>query len=135
MTFAFNGVDDVRSFVECCTIHDNDGVCGCRWQKCFSRPRQKDIGVDVTVPQVYREQCKPDDGTDSIEPSLLMPIVFTVTPCSPWGVTMRSGSINGETALIKVHNGALLDIFVPPHPRLEPQTMHDVCFRMPQSFF
>lgn len=48
---------------------------------------------------------------------------------------MRSWSIESESALIEIHNGTVLDVFMPPYSRLELQTMDGISFGMQESFF
>lgn len=135
MSFLFNGVRDIGSLVERRTVQDDDGRCGNGGEKGILHPRQEDIGVDVAIPQLHGKQLKREQGANGIESSFRMPVSLPVTPRSSRGVPVRSRSIEGESALVEVHDGTPFDVFVPPYSRLESQAMHYVSLGMRQSFF
>ncbi len=135
MSFALNGFDDVGTPMERRSVHGHDRLRRCHRQEGVPYPRTEDIGVDVAIPEINREQSEGADCSDGIQSPSRVPVLLAVAPGSCAGVSVRPRGIHGEAALIEVHDGTPLHIFVPPYPRLKLQTLNDVSFGMQQSFF
>ena len=135
MPLGFDGLDDVRSFVERGSVENNDGCRRYGGQQCPSHPRKKDIGVNVAIPEFNREQHEVEHCPNGIQSSLRMPVMLPIASHSSRGVSVCSWRIHSKATLIEVHNGTFFDVFVPTDLRLKLYAGDSISFGMRQSFF
>lgn len=135
MPFLCDCFHDVSSLVKRCAVQDDDRLRRYGGEECFPHPREEDIGVNVALPQLHCKQREIHHGSNGIQPALRVPVFPAIAAYSSLGISMRSRRIYGKTALIKVDNGTLLDVFMPSDSRLEPYAGNRISFGMKQSFF
>ena len=119
MPLCFNSCDDVRSFVEWRSIQYDNRRRRYGEQQCSSHPCQKDIRIDVAIPQLHCKKCEAEHCSDGIQSSFCMPVMFSMASTSSAGISMCSWRIHREATFIQIHNGAFLDLFVPAYLRLK----------------
>jgi hypothetical protein len=135
MSPMFDGGNDVYSFVERCPVQDDDRIIRHDRQESLLHPTEEDVGVDVAVPEIYRQECERQDGTDGVQSAFGMPVPLPEASCSCTGISVRSRRIDRKPAFIEVHDRSSLNVFVPSYSRLKLQTLDHVSFGMVQSFF
>lgn len=135
VSLAGDGFSHVLSFMKCGIVHDDDGGGWSLREQILDEPCTEHIGVDRGIEETDRQERMPKKGSNRILPATGMPVFQAVTAHSSRGISVRSRSIKGKPALVEIHNGAPLDVLVPPYPRLEAHTMNGISLGMKQSFF
>ena len=135
MPLRLDGLHDVGSLMEWRTIQHNHCVCRNRGKECTLYPRKKDRGINVAIPQFHGEQCKVEHCANGIQSSFGVPIMFSIASDTSGGISMRSRCIHRKATFIKIHDGALFDVFIPTNLRLKPYAGHKVSLGVKQSFF
>lgn len=131
----FNHCDDIGSFVERCSVQDDDGSVGHDRKESQPYPTQEDVRVDVAVPKIYGQKRERQDGADGIQSPFRMPIPAPVAAGSQAGIAVRSWRIDSKATLVEIHDRTLLDLLMPSDSRLEAQTIDEISLGMKQSFF
>jgi hypothetical protein len=135
VSVAGNSRSHLLSLVKCGVVHDDHGCGRSLREQILDEPCAEHIGVHGGIEEADGEECMSQKGSNRILPATGVPVSAAVAPCSSWGIPMDPRSVEGKSALVEVHDGAMLNVFVPPYPRLELNTMNGVSFGMKQSFF
>lgn len=135
MSPLFHRRDDVGSFVERRSVQDDDGSVRHDGKEGEAYPTQKDVRVDVVVPEIHRQKRERKNGTDGIQPPFRMPIPAPVATLSQAGIAVSPWCIDGKTTLVDIHDRTLFDLLMPLDSCPEAQTLDGISFGMKQSFF
>lgn len=124
----------VPSFMEGCVIHDDDDLFRQFGQEIPPHPSGKDIRVDIGLEQTDGEQGLADHGADGVGAAFGAPVVRSQTSAADRRIPVRTGRIQGESALINMDSRALIAL-VAFYQRLEDMPCVFAGPGMPQRFF
>lgn len=103
-----DGLFNVGAFVECGVVHDHNGGGRKLRHKVLLRPCRKHICINRGGKQADGEQGLSQQGPNHIGAPAGVPVLYSVTPLSFVGVTMRAGHVVSKAALVNVNNRAPL---------------------------